>query len=389
MHKPGHPSGISHMRILLFSALVSLGVLLTVIPGSARVVPGNSQERSSTSLKFVQWSDIHLYHQDTSEQDFISSLKEGLADKPKLVALTGDCVDNKCAADEFTQRTKKFVDQYLTKLRDSHLPLCLSFGNNDFAKNYSTEPSVQQPVFAAYKSCLGDGYYLDELGNGVYPKMVAGLTWITINSLVFSPDNPYNGKGVQARRTLEWLAYQLKQLPRGRSVVVLSHVPPTMDIYSNTLAWEAPFIEQYQNIIQDAPGPLVTISGHFHRNEQHVFALAGQRVSPVLDAGGLSGKYGYLPNYRMHTWRVQQGRPVSFTWQTRYPGRSKLNSTTAIVNPFTMPVWDQFLARLVSDKAFFQNYVAEFWAHAKELDHEVNMPGTEHNIVQEFVVEAY
>ncbi len=141
------------------------------------------------------------------------------------------------------------------------------------------------PVFAAYRRQLGRAFYLDELGNGVCPGAVGGITWISLNSLVFSPLNQYEGRGEQARRTLQWLRQQLAAQPPGRTVVIASHIPPTWDLFGHNPAWEPADLQRLGEILEAYPGCALIVSGHFHRNELHAFTLKQGRAVPVLDAG--------------------------------------------------------------------------------------------------------
>lgn len=359
--------------------------LLTLLVALLLVLPSGAAPLRS--LVFVQWSDLHAGHPDTHPGDWDRALDEGLALHPAGLLLSGDATDNKCPEGEFRRRVEAFLGGFAPRVRSSGLPVLVTLGNNDVPANYSSEPANLAPVLAAWRRHLGKAFYLDELGNGVHPRTLGGMTWISVNSLVFSPINPYEGRGLQARRTLEWLQRELRALPAGRPVVLLSHIPPTWDLYGHNPAWDPDELASLQGLLEERRAPVVILSGHFHRNELHALTLADGRAVPVLDAGALSGKYGSHPNWRTHGWTLEaSGAPRQLAWQVRYPGHPEWNRRQEVEQPFQARTWTRFVQRLASDPAFYMQYMQDFWAHGPTWREDAGKPDVRRALLDEFLV---
>jgi hypothetical protein len=243
------------------------------------------------------------------------------------------------------------------------------------------------PVFAAYRRHLGRAFYLDELGNGVCPGAVGGITWISLNSLVFSPLNQYEGRGEQARRTLQWLRQQLSAQPPGRTVVIASHIPPTWDLFGHNPAWEPADMQRLAEILEAYPGCALIISGHFHRNELHAFTLKQGRAVPVLDAGALSGKYGYRPNWRSHYWTLDsRAVPQTLAWRNRYPADRSRDRVWQVGQPFLARTWSGWVLRLAGEPEFFLRYMEDFWAQSDSWRADAGRPENRQAVLGEFLV---
>lgn len=341
------------------------------------------------ALLLVQWSDLHLGHEQTRTSQVDSAVAEGVALKPRVLLLTGDNVDNKCKPDEFHRRTEAFLTGYGRRLVRARIPVVFSLGNNDLPRNYQTDPEGLSEVLQAYRRHLGPAFYLDDLGNGVCPARVGGLTWISLNSLVFSPLNQYEGRGPQARRTLRFLQRQLAAQPSGRTVVIAAHIPPTWDLFGRNPAWYPADIQRLEDLLQAHPGPALIVSGHFHRNEVHAFTLAGGRAVPVLDAGGLAGKYGYRANWRSHYWTLDsRGGPRVLTWRNRYPGDRRLDRVWQVEKPFQVRTWMGWVQRLAAEPDFYHRYMEDFWAHSESWRADAEKPENRRAVLGEFLIRA-
>jgi len=339
------------------------------------------------ALLLVQWSDLHQGHEQTLDAHLDLAFGEGLALKPQALLLTGDNVDNKCPNQEFRRRTEAFLTGYGRRLVRSRIPMVFSVGNNDLPRNYQTDPEGLAQVFQDYRRHLGRAFYLDALGNGVCPSGPEPVTWISLNSLVFSPLNQYEGRGGQARRTLLFLQRQLSAQPPGRPVVIASHIPPTWDLFGRNPAWEPADMQRLEELLEAYPGPVVIVSGHFHRNEVHAFTLEGGRAVPVLDAGGLAGKYGYRPNWRSHYWTLDsRGVPRTLTWRNRYPGDRSLDRVWQVDQPFRARTWTGWVQRLAAEPAFYLRYTEDFWAHSASWRADAGKPENRQALLGEFLV---
>lgn len=339
------------------------------------------------ALRFVQWSDLHFGHEQTRPADWEKALREGLALRPEALVLTGDLVDNKCPPEEFARRTEGFLATHAPRLRAARVPLVLSLGNNDLPSNYQTDPGEMAEVLATWRRHLGPAFYLDHLGNGVCPRQVAGITWISLNSLVFSPQNQFEGRGLQAHQTMKWLQRQLAALPADRPVVIASHIPPTWDQFGHAPAWDPAEIQRFGEVLEGHQAPVVVLSGHFHRNELHALSLSEGRAVPVLDAGAISGKYGYRPNWRSHYWTLDsRSWPQRINWRNRYPANPKWDQAWQVDRPDLSRTWSRYVIRLASDPRFYLDYMRDFWANQDSWRANALQPGVRQGVLDEFFV---
>jgi hypothetical protein len=328
------------------------------------VMPQAAAPQVKGALVVVQWSDIHYGNEQYVAQAWDDAYKKGKALRPDIVVLTGDQADNKCTPEEFQKRLRGFGADLRIKLGQLKRPMAIALGNNDVANNYQTDPDNLGMSTRIYRQTLGRLYYLDDLGNGVMPSTVGGMTWITLNSLMFSPLNKYAEREAQARQTLDFLASELGKLPKGRPVVIVTHIPPTYDLYDKKPAWHAADVERFRSVLAAHGGPAVVMAGHFHRNEVHALALPGKWTVPVLVAGSLSFKYGNYPNWRSYAWKTdRRGHLETVAYRIRYPLQGEWNTFWTMAAPLEEPSWTSFASRLVESKDIYLKYMLDLYAH--------------------------
>lgn len=316
------------------------------------------------TLVVVQWSDIHYGNEEYVADAWHRAYAEGAKLHPDVALLTGDQADNKCSPADFTKRLRGIIGELRPRIDRLGCPVCITLGNNDVAKNYQTDPDNLAASLKEYRDGLGKRFYLDDLGNGVYPRAVGGITWISINTLIFSPNNAYAGRDEQAARTFAWLEGQLKGLPAGRPVALVAHIPPTYDLYDHKLAWRPAYLERFRQIVASHPGPMLLVGGHFHRNEIHALAVPGRLTMPILLAGSLSFKYGNHPNWRSHGWDFDaRGHLQSFAYRIRYPGHDAWNSDWSLEAPMTTASYVGWIQRVASGTRLYLAYMADLYAH--------------------------
>jgi hypothetical protein len=331
-------------------------LLLVSWPGGVSAAP--------RKLTVVTWTDIHYGNERYVPAAWKEAYEEGLALHPDVVMMTGDQMDNKCSREEFLRRQEVFLTDLRKRLDRVRAPIMLVFGNNDFYANYQTDPEVMKPTMEAYARHLGRLDYLDELGNGVFPRPVGGMTWITINSQIFSPLNHYHGAPEQAEKTLGWLAARLAALPQGRNVVILMHIPPSFDLYDGKLSWESRQVERLRRILAGCKGRVVLLGAHYHRNEIHGFEIPGKGMAPLLVAGSVSFKYGNHPNWRSTAWTLaRDGTVERFDWINHYPGQPTWRATWKLIRPFAPATYGAFASLLGQSLPEYLRYMEDLDAH--------------------------
>ena len=360
------------------SILLLLAFCAALFAGSAAFA-----KDSATFFTFAQWADIHYGHAQTSEADWDWALADGITNGGQAFVFSGDATDNKEMTNEqFLALNERFLRNYAPIMLGEHKPVLLSYGNNDFYKNYCTDPENMKPIFALYKKYFGDKYYLDSVGNGVYGKEIGGMNWITINSVTFTQWNDYAGKEEQGKKTLDWLEMRLNALPKDKGVVIVSHVPPTYDLYDKKSSWEKNALKRFFEILDKSDRRIVILSGHYHRNEQHAYITEEGDAIPVIDVGGMSEKYGYHGNYRTQCWRMKNGIPDLLSWRLRYANHPEWNHVVYVNEPFAKSTWTSFREALRTNDRFFINYMTDFWPHG-----DISKADSERDaVVDEFII---
>lgn len=315
-------------------------------------------------LIVVTWNDIHYGNEKYEPAAWDEAYKEGLSLHPNVVVMCGDQMDNKCSRDEFEKRQEVFLKELGARLDRVGAPIVLALGNNDMYRNYQTDPQIMKVTTGAYARWLKRYDYLDELGNGVYPRTVGGFTWVSLNTQIFSPDNRYAGRAEQAARTLDWLEQRLTALPHGRPVVLVVHIPPSYDLWGGGLSWRAADLQRFGLILQRYSGPVVILAAHYHRNEVHGFYVPGRGPVPLLIAGSISFKYGNYPNWCSSVWTVGRGGGVQrFDWITHYPKNHGWDSAWSLVAPYAGTTYSAFVDALRNGVQRYASYMENLYAH--------------------------
>jgi len=348
------------------------------------LVPGLEAAAPPRTVKIVQFSDIHYGNEEYKPEAWHKAFDEGEKVRPDVFLFTGDQADNKCTPEEFWKRLDGVIGEIRVRLDRVRAPAMLVLGNNDLVKNYQTDPEVLNPTLKAYRKGLGSYYYLDELGNGVYPRVVKGITWISLNTQIFSRHNKYSGRPEQAARTLEWLRDALKALPQERPVVILVHIPPTYDLYDHSLSWLAEDLDRFLDVVRDHRGPMLIIGGHYHRNEIHSLTRAGKLDVPILLAGSLSFKYGNYPNWRDYALKfAHRGEMSSFAYRIRYPDDASWNTTWGIERPMRMASISAWITRIGDSTEKYLRYMRDLYAHNKKWESWASAEGARRTMLRE------
>ena len=321
-----------------------------------------------SSLSFVFWADIHQGHPDTPENAWPAAFAQGIDDGlASFFILGGDMVDNKdLPQEQFVERMRNFTQGYARKLVDRGKPLIFTYGNNDFYKNYNTDPANMRPTFEVWSQSLGDKYYLNELGNGIYPQELGGATLFTLNSIIMAAQNSYDPSQLymQRQETLNWLDANLKALESDDTAIIVSHIPPCFDAFNHRSMWDKQTLMQFHQILTEVDCNVIILSAHTHRNEMHALYIDDYRSIPIIVSGAISQKYGYNANYRRFTVEYNQdnGEPSRLSWALRYLEFPQNSRVDLVDNPITTDTWNRFLDALTADQEVYRDYVRDFYA---------------------------
>ena len=357
-----------------------LAAFCNASPAAPLFPQGPQSNRADAPFRLAQFSDSHYtgkHYHDAAVISATAELKRGGYD---ALVYTGDLGDNSQNPQLFYQRYPLACQQFSKSIADYRAPLLFALGNDDLAHNYQTSPTDLEQTRTALREALGDRYYLDELGNGTYPKPVAGAYWISINSMVFGSKNTTPQAANQAQKTLAWLRTELAKC-QDRPVFILTHLPPTWDLWLEQPSWKPEHIQALQEILSHYPGQVVIIAGHYHRNHIQLLDRGPERPTvPVLTAGALANKYGYASNWRslsfshkLFTTTVASNEPGEsptvlaqtrierINYEVHYPQHRDWD--TAYSLPLQRP--EEFWDNLMANTTLFRRYVADIFGHDK------------------------
>ncbi|MBQ7502633.1 metallophosphoesterase [bacterium] len=349
---------------------------LFVMPFAAQAETSASQAASQKpqtgpAVNLVLWSDIHIGEPNTNMQYWEKLLDEGLKNKEASAFIfSGDLVDNKNADEKiFQERIDIFCHDYVPKMLSAGRPLIVAYGNNDFYKNYNTEPDNMRPVMDSMKKAMGEAYYLDELGNGVYPRLINGVTFITMNSLIFSAQNSCPEAILKKQRedTMNWLKASLAAVPADSAAVIVCHVPPCVDAWNNKMHWDGDYMKRFHQILADSECSVMVLSGHTHTNEIHAYRIDEVKSAPIFIVSSIAQKYGYNAAYR--TARIdfdaETGVPVKISWTVHYANPT-FGETSVVINEPCSTETVEAIGELLDDDAFYFNYMEDFYTRCTD-----------------------
>ncbi len=338
-------------------------------------------------LKVAQFSDAHFSGLHFNQKATSGAVSTLLSRRYSALVYTGDLGDNSRNPEQFYQHFPQDCLQFASMLKPFKGPILLTLGNDDFAHNYQTTPSDLKQTLAAMKQALGTRFYLDSLGNGVAPELVGEARWISINSLVFGTKNRTPEAPAQAQKTLSWLNEELKRAG-SQTVVILTHLPPTWDLYLNQPSWKEEYIHSFHRLLADYPGQVIVLAGHYHRNHIQALAHNEERI-PVLTCGALADKYGYASNWReldftpaLHPKPKFHFSSVRYT--VRYPEHQQWDSVYRI----PLDRMDEFWEQLSNNSALLRRYVQDVFGHDRNFSEKWSWDQLVENLKNQFLLQS-
>lgn len=314
-------------------------------------------------LKLVELTDVHGGGPYYSEEAFTQAYTAATALQPDVMLLNGDFGDNSFDRQFFYDRLEDALREWRPRLARFPGAISITLGNDDFAHNYQTHTDELNKTYEVFRRVFGNRYYLDRLGNGRLAAQPGGVTFLSLNSQIFSRNNATPEAPEQAVRSFAWLRTELKSLQTqgAPAVALLTHIPPSWDLYNQKPGWKPEYIRELCNVLEPYPNQVVILCGHFHRN--HVQGLLPQRPIPVLTAGALATKYGYQPNWREYRWTLEPGpRLEEIAYTIHYPGHSEWDATFQLI-PRQLA---RFFQRLHEEPDFYRSYVSHIYGQHED-----------------------
>ncbi|RYE19795.1 MAG: metallophosphoesterase, partial [Sphingobacteriales bacterium] len=217
-------------------------------------------------LRIVQITDTHIQPEKDAQKNTRACLEKILAmkQKPDMIFHTGDVIMDALFADKDRVATQWKVWNNISS--DLGIPIKYCIGNHDV---WSLKKIGNAPLY-------GKQWAVDEMKipNRYYSFEAGGWYFISLDSnLPINNDTGYSA-GLDDEQ-FEWLSGELKAVPAGKPVMVLSHIPILSAAIvswakSENNEWKVggPLMHtdshKVQNLLTQYPNIKVCISGHLH-----------------------------------------------------------------------------------------------------------------------------
>ncbi len=283
------------------------------------------------ALVFFLCSDIHYNSVDMNnllKLDSVTDMTTNMAALKKQIKVDGliclgDIVDAKPPTT--MEETKQQIDYVMKRLQGVGVPLIYSMGNHDDNRYISRKegtvltPQQIESMFMRYTlpnkvidpSMNGLNYYVD------YDRLKIRV--FVVDSNYPNPTDGFHWSHGFSDKTVEWFSNCLNEVPKGLSILVLTHRRFFQSKNSDG-EWiynQMKMVETVNNFIANGGTYIATISGHIHRDYSHSkpfleFSVAAQKCQNIEAKKGKA----LAPERKLNTasedlWDVLVIRPQS------------------------------------------------------------------------------
>jgi len=283
------------------------------------------------ALVFFLCSDIHYNSVDMNnllKLDSVTDMTTNMAALKKQIKVDGliclgDIVDAKPPTT--MEETKQQIDYVMKRLQGVGVPLIYSMGNHDDNRYISHKdgtvltPQQIESMFMRYTlpnkvidpSMNGLNYYVD------YDRLKIRV--FVVDSNYPNPTDGFHWSHGFSDKTVEWFSNCLNEVPKGLSILVLTHRRFFQSKNSDG-EWiynQMKMVETVNNFIANGGTYIATISGHIHRDYSHSkpfleFSVAAQKCQNIEAKKGKA----LAPERKLNTasedlWDVLVIRPQS------------------------------------------------------------------------------
>ena len=252
------------------------------------------------ALVFFLCSDIHYNSVDMNnllKLDSVTDMTTNMAALKKQIKVDGliclgDIVDAKPPTT--MEETKQQIDYVMKRLQGVGVPLIYSMGNHDDNRYISHKdgtvltPQQIESMFMRYTlpnkvidpSMNGLNYYVD------YDRLKIRV--FVVDSNYPNPTDGFHWSHGFSDKTVEWFSNCLNEVPKGWSILVLTHRRFFQSKNSDG-EWiynQMKMVETVNNFIANGGTYIATISGHIHRDYSHSkpfleFSVAAQKCQNI------------------------------------------------------------------------------------------------------------
>ncbi len=252
------------------------------------------------ALVFFLCSDVHYNTVKTDNRlklDSVTDMTTNMVALQKQIKVDGliclgDIVDAKPPTT--MEETKQQIDYVMKRLQGVGVPLIYSMGNHDDNRYISHKdgtvltPQQIESMFMRYTlpnkvidpSMNGLNYYVD------YDRLKIRV--FVVDSNYPNPTDGFHWSHGFSDKTVEWFSNCLNEVPKGWSILVLTHRRFFQSKNSDG-EWiynQMKMVETVNNFIANGGTYIATISGHIHRDYSHSkpfleFSVAAQKCQNI------------------------------------------------------------------------------------------------------------
>ncbi|XP_073228065.1 cyclic GMP-AMP phosphodiesterase SMPDL3A-like [Porites lutea] len=312
----------------------------------------------------------------------LAAMKEKGKDA-EFILLTGDLSAHDMTDDQGSPNVLKAIQTVSSKAHEvfPDIPIFPAFGNNDIPGHYvlpinRSDPwyetvltywaplilcsccpkDVQRPTTmdALKKTFLDGGYYSANIADGRMVVLVPNAMYWNNNWQTYPLWDEI------AERQLQWLAEQLALAKnKGKSVLIMSHIPPGGDPFNYNYFWIPKYAERYVSLVAGKYHDVIAgqFYAHTHKDDFRLQILNTEdektsTKSFVLQTASVSPTYSNNPAFKVFTMRTdiqalvdydqhyldlevatEFSNPVwkfDYTFSKRYPSKNKLINANRI-----------------------------------------------------------
>ena len=253
-------------------------------------------------------SDVHVdpnrswdtfYHTDTDSKLFLSAVRSVKPGKYPFIIMPGDLLKHNGHSKRLMKETFTYIIKNVQNI-DKDAVILPALGNNDcIAHNEPNTKTYDLFYKALLKPIDRDGKIKKSFhAGGYYAYEKDSLSIIVLNTVLFMCEN--KNLASAARAELNWLENKLSTLKPNSSVWLVYHVPPGIDRFTKTPAWQDSIQVSYLHIIEKFAAHIkFQLAGHTHMTDAKLLINNGKLFSTVLIAPGLDSRNKNNPAYQV------------------------------------------------------------------------------------------
>lgn len=296
---------------------IGAGAALSTVPLVGEAAPARRRV-----LRIAHITDVHIQPERKAGLGFERCLEHAQSQRPDVIFMGGDLVMDSLNCDK--DRLKAQWDLYQSVLRaNTNLPVYTVLGNHDVWGWGNRQKYIGEPLF-------GKRYAMQRLQMDRPYRSFDLNNWhfVLLDSTHRLPGNGYTARLNDEQ--IEWLEDDLARVPKGRPVLVLSHIPIVAACpffhgdNEKTGNWQVPGawmhldVRRIKELFRKYPQVNVCLSGHMHLVDHVEYVGVNYFCNGACSAGWWGGPFQEFANgyaiVDLFSDGTAQNRYVTYGW---------------------------------------------------------------------------